>query len=113
MTDPVMAREFYLFISNDGQLYRQQTQPIIKNLAIKKVKGVYDRELALKLWGYLVESGIKKYKKEFPGYYRIDAGTKLACAKLLASEYAEEIQMIVKKMKALKKSGKPWQMRGY
>ncbi|MDD5539761.1 MAG: hypothetical protein PHG61_03615 [Candidatus Marinimicrobia bacterium] len=111
MTDGVMAREFYLFITNDGQLYRQQTQPIIKNLAIKKVKGVYDRELALKLWGYLVESGIKKYKKEFPGYYRVDAGTKRACAKMIASEYVEEIQAMVTKMKSLKKAGKPWQMR--
>jgi len=110
MTDQIAAREYYLYISNDGQLYRQQTQPIIKNLAIKKVKGIYDRDLA-----YLVESGVKKYYKEFGGgrfSVRVTAATRLACAKLLAREYAEEIQAMVKKMKTLKKAGKPWQMRG-
>lgn len=109
MTDDTMATEFYLFISNDGQLYRMKTQPIIRNLAIKKVKGVYDATLALKLWGHLVEDGIKKYKKEWPGYYRIDAGTKLACAKKLANEYREELDHLVTKMKTLKKAGKLWQ----
>jgi hypothetical protein len=85
---------------------------MIKNLAIKKVKGIYDRDLALKMWGYLVTDGIKKYYKEFGGKGpapRVDAGTRLACAKLIATEYAEEIEMMVKKMKALKKAGKPWQ----
>ena len=115
MPDNVEAREYYLFITNDGQLYRGQTQAIIKNLAIKKVKGVYDQNLALKLWTYLVESGIKKYYKDLSGVGhmpRTSAATKLACAKMIAREYAEEIAMQVKKMKALKKAGKPWQMRG-
>lgn len=59
--------ELQLFIDNDGQLYRGQTTSIIKNLATKMAKGVYDRTKAEKLWMYLVESGAKKYAKDFPG----------------------------------------------
>lgn len=57
--------ELKLFIDNDGQLYRGQTTSIIKNLATKMAKGVYDRSKAEKLWMYLVESGAKKYSREF------------------------------------------------
>lgn len=59
------ARELRLFIDNDGDLYRQQTTSIMKNLATKLAKGVYDRQKAEKLWMYLVEAGAKKYNREF------------------------------------------------
>ena len=115
MTDNIEAREYYLFITNDYPLYRGQTQAIIKNLAIKKVKGVYDAKLALKLWTYFVELGIKKYYKTLSGVGhmpRTSAATKLACAKMIADEYHDELNQLTAKMKALKKAGKPWQMRG-
>jgi hypothetical protein len=57
--------ELKLFIDNDGDLYRGQTTSIIKNLATKMAKGVYDRTKGEKLWMYLVESGAKKYSREF------------------------------------------------
>jgi hypothetical protein len=57
--------ELKLFIDNDGDLYRGQTTSIIKNLAAKMAKGVYDRSKGEKLWMYLVESGAKKYSREF------------------------------------------------
>ncbi len=63
--DEVAAKELYLFIDNDSDLYRQQYEPILKNLTAKKARGVYDRNLAAKLFGYLVETGAKKYDKEF------------------------------------------------
>jgi hypothetical protein len=56
--------ELDLFIDNDGDLYRQQTQPIQKNLITKLAKGVYDKDKAVKLWMYLVDSGAKKYARE-------------------------------------------------
>jgi hypothetical protein len=59
------ARELHLFIENDGLLYRQQYQPIIKNLMTKKARGQYKHDLAVKAFGYLVESGAKKYAKDF------------------------------------------------
>jgi hypothetical protein len=57
--------ELKLYIDNEGDLYRQQTTPIMKNLATKLAKGIYDRAKAEKLWMYLVESGAKKYEQEF------------------------------------------------
>lgn len=59
------AVELVLYIENDGDLYRQQYQPILKNLANKRANGIYQIPAAQKLMGYLVESGAKKYAKEF------------------------------------------------
>lgn len=59
--DRIAAKELYLFITNDGDLYRQQHEPILRNLTAKKARGVYKSDLAAKLFGYLVESGAKKY----------------------------------------------------
>lgn len=61
------ARELLLFCENDGDLYRQQVQPIEKNLAKKLAKGQYDHTKAKKLWGYLADNCAKKYVKEFGG----------------------------------------------
>lgn len=61
--DKAAAKELELFIDNDGDLYRQQTTPILKNLATKMAKGVYNKDLAVKLWMYLMDSGAKKYAK--------------------------------------------------
>ena len=65
--DEAAARELYLFISNDGDLYRQQGLPIIKNLVAKIDRGIYDRAKAVKLYMYYAESGAKKYAKEYSG----------------------------------------------
>jgi hypothetical protein len=59
------ATELELYVDNDGDLYRQQYQPILKNLATKKARGIYQHHLAVKLFMYLMESGAKKYAKEF------------------------------------------------
>lgn len=65
--DTIAARELLVYIENDGNLYRQQHEPIIKNLVLKIDRGAYDHEKAVKLYGYLVESGAKKYTKDFAG----------------------------------------------
>jgi hypothetical protein len=58
------ARELQIFIQNDGQLYRQQHLPIIKNAMTKHGQGKYDSMKAVKLFMYLVDNGAKKYAKE-------------------------------------------------
>jgi hypothetical protein len=63
--DKVGERELALYVENDADLYRRQYQPILKNLTRKKAAGTYDREKAVKLFMYLMESGAKKYLKEF------------------------------------------------
>lgn len=62
--DKDMARELELFLQNDGDLYRQQFMPIIKNIQRKIKSDKYDHSLAPKLWIYYVENGLKKYAKE-------------------------------------------------
>jgi hypothetical protein len=62
--DTHAARELELFTENDAQLYRSQEQPIQKNLILKMAKGVYNHAKAVKLYGYLMESGAKKYARE-------------------------------------------------
>jgi hypothetical protein len=59
--------ELKVFIDNDGRLYENQTKPILKNLATKLAKGVYDKAKAEKLWMYLVENGAKKYAADAGG----------------------------------------------
>jgi hypothetical protein len=63
--DEVGARELQLFIENDSQLYRQQFQPIQKNLRTKQARGIYNHEKAVKLFTYLAKSGAERYGEEF------------------------------------------------
>lgn len=60
-SDPAASHELYLSAINDADLYRQQIEPIIKNLRRKIVKGTYKPELALKLWRYAADTAAKKY----------------------------------------------------
>ena len=86
------ANELKLYIDNDGDLYRQQTTSILRNLATKKARGVYDHALAAKLFGYLVESGAKKYTKEFGGTWHqvFDVPTRKKVAAELADDFENE-----------------------
>jgi hypothetical protein len=88
--------ELVLFITNDGNLYRQQAQPIIANLAKKIRKGTYDAVKAVKLWGYLADAGAQKYTRETDSAPRTSFGIftkadRVAAAKELADHYADEL----------------------
>lgn len=89
------ARELHLFIENDGLLYRQQYQPIIKNLMTKKARGQYKHDLAVKAFGYLVESGAKKYAKDFgsptqPWHKMFDVAARKDVSEELARDFETE-----------------------
>lgn len=58
--DRIGARELYLFADNEPKLQNQQ-KSIITNLARKFAKGVYNKDLAIKLWTYLADSASKLY----------------------------------------------------
>lgn len=47
MVDPHAATELKLYIDNDGNLYRQQTTSILKNLITKQARGEYKHDLAV------------------------------------------------------------------
>jgi hypothetical protein len=63
--DEHAAKELELYVENDADLYRQQYMPINKNLITRMARGVYNHMLAVKQFGYLMESGAKKYAKEY------------------------------------------------
>ena len=63
-TPQAVANELKLFTENDGDLYRQQTTSILKNLATKKAKGIYDHVKAIQAWMYLAEAGARAYVKQ-------------------------------------------------
>lgn len=86
-SDPIAMDEIEMFIDNDGDLYRQQFMPIIKNIQKKIKSGRYDHNLATKLWGYLIENGMKKYAKENGGRWMDLLSTK--DRKVLAMKYAD------------------------
>jgi len=68
-TDTTAADELVLYIENTSDLSidgpRGQGRDVLLNALRKWRKGTYDPELAVKLFGYLVESGAKRYAKEF------------------------------------------------
>ncbi len=92
------VRELVLFIDNDGDLYRQMTTPIMKNLAKKMLKGTYNHELAVKGWGHLANAGAKKYTQEFgtPGPNGSYGNFDVATRKAAAAELAEAFESAVK-----------------
>lgn len=64
------STELLLTISNEGTLYNQR-QSIEKNLTIKKAKGIFDADLARKLWRYWVDAGAKWYVKHHGGSFTV------------------------------------------
>jgi hypothetical protein len=85
-----LANELKLFTENDGDIYRQQTASILKNLATKAAKGIYRHEPAAKLFMYLTETGAKKYAKEFGGIWH-DIFP-IAIRRIVADEWATEFE---------------------
>ena len=81
--------ELVLYIDNDSRLYHGQTVPIMKNLARKIRKGVYDFRKSVKLWQYLVDAGARKYVKEYGGPgARVDTIFTAATRRHVAKQYA-------------------------
>lgn len=62
-TDESVVQELQLFTENDGDIYRQTTTPILRNLITKKARGTYDHDRAVKLFMYLAEAGARKYAR--------------------------------------------------
>ena len=107
--DSVAARELALFIENDGTLFRSQTRSIITNLAKKKAKGSFVKAKAIKLMGYLADSGARKYlfdvvtpRRDQRGSWQsypmakasriFSPATRRAAAAMLLDSYMEQIE---------------------
>ena len=93
--DEDAIRELVLYIENDGQLYQQQGEPIMRNLTKKWDKGVYDHDKAKTLWKYYADTGAKKYGKEHganDGFNMFPPAVRRAVASELADNWHEELK---------------------
>jgi len=110
--DKSAATELSLFIENDGDLYRQQGEPIMRNLANKAAQGKYDHAKAVKLYMYLMDNGAKKYAREFGGEWNriFSVPTRKAVAENFARDFETEYKLgaynnMLSKVSAKKKMG--------
>lgn len=91
------ARELELYITNDGDLYRQQLRPIHVNLSRKHKKRVYNHALAPKLFRYFVDNGAKKYLREFcepcKGFGIFTPAIREEVAQVMADDYLKELKL--------------------
>jgi hypothetical protein len=87
--------ELEIYIESDSQLYRSQHQPIQKNLINKMAAGKYQHNLAVKLFGYLVDAGAKKYAKEFGGTWNqiFSVADRKAVAESLTNSFEAEAKL--------------------
>ena len=95
--DEESVKELVLFITNDADLYRQQLQPIQKNLITKMARGVYDGNKAVKLFMYLMDNGAKKYAQEFDDISRWNVifpkSVRIEAAKQFVEDFETEAQL--------------------
>lgn len=86
------VRELVLFIENDGDLYRQMVQPIIKNLKKHMAKGRFNKDEAQKSWKRLADEGAKRYNKQYgSGEQVFSVADRKQAALELADSYEEEV----------------------
>lgn len=94
-SDKESEREIALFIVNTeslGSSTSGRLKHIIENLARKMNKQNYDKALALKLYSYLVEEGIKSYNKEFgKGSISLSPASRLAIGAELEEYYVDDV----------------------
>ena len=88
--DEDAVRELVLYADNDGALYQQSAVPIMKNLTRKWRKGVYDSELAAKLWLYHATRAAKNYAQEFG--YAFSVRDRKAAAKEFEENWRAELE---------------------
>jgi hypothetical protein len=92
------VRELQLYMENSSQLYRQQGEPILKNLTKKAEKGTYDEMGAAKLYKHFADTGAKAYDKEFSGSSgTFSVADRNAVAKNFASEFTAENKSVINK----------------
>lgn len=89
--DEYMADELKYYGENHSDLYRQRTVPIQRNLSKKWNKGVYNHELAVKLWKYWADDAARRYAKEFVVPVA-NVPTRLAVAKMMADDWQAELE---------------------
>lgn len=83
------SRELFLYATNDGELYRRITTPIIDGMKKKAEKGIYDKDKAVDAFYRVATEGSNKYYKDYG--YRFSVGDRWTAAVDMEKYYREEI----------------------
>jgi len=81
--------ELYLYVKNDGQIYRDQITPLLGRLADQKANGTYQQGDATSRFRVIVNDAANKYKREFPGTV-FSADQRKSTAAALAADFERE-----------------------
>jgi len=93
--DEDAVRELKIYIDHNADLYSQNVEPIQRNLSRKWDKGIYDHELAQKLFYYLAVNGAKQYGQEHSngdGLRIFSPDVRRAVANELADDWLAELK---------------------
>ena len=82
------SHELFLYATNDSELYRQMSTPIINNIRKKAQKGIYDKAKAVDAWYHVATEASNKYYKDFG--YRFSVTDRFTAAVDMADYYEEE-----------------------
>lgn len=109
--DEEVSEQIYLTVISDANIYRQRLQPIFLNLARKKMRGIYQKELAVKLFTYAVMDGVEVFRKSVSDWrdyipVRISGKIKMYTGAKLLEYYEEEIGETVERIKEVAKAKK-------
>lgn len=83
------SNELFFYIYSTGRIYKRSTEAIIKNLAKKYEKGIFETEKAIKAFYNLACEGAKEYKKEFSYSEEIDTNFSVSDRKICAMQLLE------------------------
>lgn len=84
------SRELFLYATNDGDLYRHMTTPVVTNLKKKLAKGVYDVEKAVDAYYHIATEASNKYYKDFG--YKFSVADRYTVAVDMEAYYKEEVE---------------------
>ena len=99
--DVTLARELALYASNDSALSRNYIDPVVRNLANKRVRQIFDRDKALQLIALGAKYIQQRYWKEMSGSDDpppMNSATKLAFAEELYGEIEERINDVTREI---------------
>jgi hypothetical protein len=93
--DRDMAYEIVTVGENDGDLYKQQMVPIIRNLLRKAVKGIFDNNKGIKLLRYFTDNVVKKNYKQMGAMNTTDinGATRNEAAKMILDSIMAEMKL--------------------
>lgn len=104
--DKDLCRELELYIENTSTVYFNYTIPVCEQIAKKKAKGQYKKDLAVKAFVNVVKAAIPMYRKEIGPLPAVSQEEKEYTAAVLLENNCEMIAEFTKKAKAKAKSQK-------